>query len=164
MPPSNIILLRNVIFGVEDSLVSTLGFLTGISVTRLLQEEIIMSGIILVLVEAFSMSVGSFLSEESVEEFQAHRRVSSRAPLIGSIAMFFSYAVAGFIPIMPFLLIERSWAIVVSVFLSLGSLFLLGVVRGAVSSLHLVRSGIHMLMIGGFAAGIGMIIGYLFSV
>ena len=66
----NIILfMRNFVFGAEDSLVSTVGLLAGVATAGVLQKEIIISGVVLIFVEAFSMSVGSFLSERTTEEF-----------------------------------------------------------------------------------------------
>ena len=60
VPQGKIIFVRNFIFGVEDSLVSTLGFLAGIAVAGIATRELVTSGIVLILVEAFSMGVGSF--------------------------------------------------------------------------------------------------------
>ena len=60
--------LRNTVFGVEDSLVSTVGLLSGIAATGSVSKSfILLTGIVYISVEAFSMAVGSFLSEEFVE-------------------------------------------------------------------------------------------------
>ena len=52
--------LRNFIFGVEDSLVSTVGLLSGVAVANVDQATIFLTGMVLIFVEAFSMGVGSF--------------------------------------------------------------------------------------------------------
>ena len=52
---------RNFVFGVEDSLVSTVGLLSGISIAGVTNKTIIMTGVILIFVEAVSMGAGSFL-------------------------------------------------------------------------------------------------------
>ena len=49
------------IFGVEDSLVSTVGLLSGVAVAGVTRTDIFITGIILIFVEAFSMGVGNFL-------------------------------------------------------------------------------------------------------
>jgi VIT1/CCC1 family predicted Fe2+/Mn2+ transporter len=41
------------------------------------------------------------------------------------------------------------------------ALFALGVVKGKVARLHLVRSGVEVLVIGGISAGLGYLIGTL---
>ena len=61
--------IRNFVFGVEDSLVSTVGLLSGVAIAGVEQKYIFITGLILIFVEAFSMAVGSFLSEESAEKY-----------------------------------------------------------------------------------------------
>jgi len=72
MPPSNrfrrqiIVSIREIVFGLEDSLVSTLGALTGIAAGAQNTNLVILSGLTLVVVEATSMAAGSYLSSKSV--------------------------------------------------------------------------------------------------
>ena len=65
-----ILFVRNFIFGAEDSLVSTVGLLAGVASAGIPRKDIIISGVVLIFVEAFSMGVGSFLSERTTEESQ----------------------------------------------------------------------------------------------
>jgi len=58
-------LFRDFVFGIEDSLVSTTGVLTGIAGATLDPKIIILSGIVVVAVEATSMGAGSYLSTKS---------------------------------------------------------------------------------------------------
>ena len=53
--------LRAFVFGVEDSLASTVGLLSGIAIAGAGRETILMTGIVLIFVEAFSMAIGDFL-------------------------------------------------------------------------------------------------------
>lgn len=57
--------IREIVFGLEDSLVSTIGVVAGIAAGTGNQQIVILSGIVLVVVEALSMSAGSFLSSQS---------------------------------------------------------------------------------------------------
>src|SRR3989338_6113284 len=93
-----ILYVRNFIFGAEDSLVSTVGLLAGVVSAGMLQREIIIAGLVLISVEAFSMSVGSFLSERTTEEFSTTFRKEESKSVFAAIIMFFSYLVCGFIP------------------------------------------------------------------
>jgi VIT1/CCC1 family predicted Fe2+/Mn2+ transporter len=86
--------LRNIIFGVEDSLVSTVGLLSGIAVEHVSSPTILLTGFVYITVEAFSMSVGSFLSEESAEEVAAGKSVAPLMPALGAFIMFGSFFVA----------------------------------------------------------------------
>lgn len=156
-----IIFVRNFIFGVEDSLVSTLGFLSGIAVAGIATRELIVSGLILILVEAFSMGVGSFLSEESAEEYEQRKEVSIKKPLDGAGIMFVSYILAGLIPLGPYVIFARDSAFWLSIIFSLLALFVLGFFRGSISHVNPFRSGVRILVIGGCAMGIGTLIGTL---
>jgi len=91
--------LRNFVFGVEDSLVSTVGLVSGIAIAGVPKTEILLTGSILIFVEAFSMGAGSFLSERSAEEFMEEEGMSSAYSLENGAIMFFSYFVSGFIPL-----------------------------------------------------------------
>ncbi len=60
--------IRELVFGLEDSLVSTLGVVVGIAAGVADTRVVILSGVVLVVVEAVSMSAGSFLSSKSHRE------------------------------------------------------------------------------------------------
>lgn len=151
--------MRNFIFGVEDSLVSTVGLLSGVAVGGLPRKEIFLTGIVLLFVEAFSMGVGSYLSEASAEEYTGTKKSIS---LQGAVIMFFSYFAAGFIPLAPYLIFSVNVAIVVSISFSLAALFTLGLVSSKIfRQEHTTRHGIRMLLIGGMAIAVGIIVGKL---
>src|SRR3972149_7189236 len=101
--------MRNFIFGVEDSLVSTVGLLSGVSIAGLSKSSIILTGAVLIFVEAFSMGAGSFLSESSAEEYLKEGDSFKKSAGRG-IVMFFSYFLAGFVPLLPYILLEGKTA------------------------------------------------------
>lgn len=94
-------LVRNMTYGVEDSLVSTTGLLVGVYGAGMPIPVILVTGVILILVEATSMAYGAFLSEESflVTAKQAYTLMQV---LSYGLVMFVSYAVAGLVPMAPF--------------------------------------------------------------
>lgn len=65
--------LKEIIFGLEDGMVSTLGALTGIAVGALDHKAILLAGIVVITVESISMGVGSFLSNRSVRDLYQKR-------------------------------------------------------------------------------------------
>ena len=69
---SRVSYLRNFVFGVEDSLVSTVGLLSGIAIAGMNRESIFATGVVLIFVEAVSMAAGSFLAETSAETVTSH--------------------------------------------------------------------------------------------
>lgn len=151
--------LRNFVFGVEDSLVSTVGLLSGIAIAGVPRATIFVTGVILVFVEAISMAAGSFLSEKSAEEFQQRSEASAGRALADGGIMFFSYFVAGFIPLSPYAFLETPHAFWVSIFCSMLALFVLGAVSAKLSRVSIWRSALRMLLIGGLAIGVGMLVG-----
>lgn len=155
---------RNFIFGVEDSLVSTVGLLAGIAIGGVSRETIFLTGAVVILVEAFSMAAGSFLVESSMEEY-THKRDKNERPVWGGVVMFFSYVIAGLIPLASYIIfVENMMALSMSAVTSLIALFILGLVGGSLSHVNIVRRGIRMMFVGGIAIGAGVVAGLVFAV
>lgn len=151
--------LRSIVFGMNDSLVSTVGFLAGISVAGVPTQTIILTGIVYALVEAFSMAMGDFLSEESAEEYLSKSDVSDRPSVISAILMFLSCVFASLIPLIPYIVLAPGTAFVASICLSIGALFLVGVISARFSRLPVVWRGVRMASLGGAAIVMGVAIG-----
>lgn len=159
---SSVSYFRNFIFGVEDSLVSTVGLLSGVAVADVPRSTILLTGIILLLVEGLSMAVGSFLTESSVEEYTQAEGLTGRN-IISGVIMFFSYFITGFIPLSPYIFWPVDTALLVSVIFSVFSLFMLGVISAKISKTKVSRSGFRMAIVGGLAIIVGMIAGNFLS-
>ncbi len=153
--------LRNLVFGVEDSLVSTVGLLSGVAIAGVARETIFLTGVVLIFVEAFSMAAGTFLSEASEEDYLRVKTLSGRSSFSDGIVMFISYFISGFIPLLPYLLLETSNAFPISVALSLLALFCLGLWGGHVTRAHIWRTALRMFLVGGLAILVGVTAGWL---
>jgi VIT1/CCC1 family predicted Fe2+/Mn2+ transporter len=151
--------LRNIIFGVEDSLVSTVGLLSGVAIADVPRATIILTGLVLIAVEAFSMGVGSFLSEHSVQKYTEQAEVPRREAIVGGLVMFFSYLVAGFVPLFPYVFLLSAQAFWISIALSLASLFLLGAASALLFRINIFKNGLEMAVIGGIAIALGVLVG-----
>ncbi len=158
MEPKRIAYFRNFIFGVEDSLVSTVGLLSGVAIAGLTSRDIFLTGVILIFVEAFSMGAGSYLSETSAEELATRRDDSSRS-FASALIMFVSYAVSGFIPLLPYLIFPVSLAFPASIIASLVALLILGALSAMVSRTSLIKDMVRMMAIGGLAIAVGVLVG-----
>jgi len=156
--------LRNFIFGVEDSLVSTVGLLSGIAVAGVPKRTILISGVVLIFVEAFSMAAGSFLSEHSAEEHKAEEELPVGTSVVAGTIMFFSYFIAGFIPFFPYLLFTSMIALYISIGISLIALFILGAASARYSKVKVVKRGMRMFIVGGIAIGLGVFVGSLLQI
>lgn len=153
------IYLRSIVFGINDSLVSTVGFLAGISVAGVPRATIILTGVIYALVESFSMAMGDFLSEESAEEYASHSNVNDRPSIISAILMFVSCVLSSLIPLVPYIIFASDTALIASVCLSIFSLFVVGMIGARFSRLPMVWRGIRMASLGGAAIVMGVAIG-----
>ena len=151
--------LRTIIFGINDSLVSTVGFLAGISVAGVPRATIALTGIIYAFVEAFSMAMGDFLSEESAEEYMSKSVVNNRHSITAAVFMFISCVIASLIPLIPYIIFASGTALIVSVILSVISLFIVGMVSARFSRLPMLWRGIRMSLLGGAAIIMGVAIG-----
>jgi len=155
--------MRNFIFGAEDSLVSTVGLLSGIATAGVTRASIIITGIILIFVEAFSMAVGTFLAEQTTEESLSKNKVPVKTNVISGIIMLASYFVAGVIPLSPYLIESIKNPFWSSIVLALISLFILGAISAEALKTKIWHNAIRMFLIGGSAVAIGALIGQLLN-
>ncbi len=74
--------VREIVFGLEDSLVSTLGTMTGVAIGTGDRFVVVLTGVVLVVVEALSMAAGSFLSSKSATELFEERKRQDHARVL----------------------------------------------------------------------------------
>lgn len=151
--------LRTVIFGINDSLVSTVGLLAGISVAGVPRATLALTGIVYAFVEGFSMASGEFLSEESAEEYVSKSNVNSRSSVISAIIMFLSFVFASLVPLLPYLIFTGWTALIVSIVASVLALFVVGMVSARFSRLPFLWRGARMALLGGAAIVMGVVVG-----
>lgn len=155
-------LVRNFTLGVEDSLVSTVGLLSGVAVAGVDRPTVILTGLVLIFVEAFSMGIGSLLTEHAVTARKKNHEVPLASSFSGGLAMFLSYFGAGFVPLTPYAFFPVNSALVVSAVLSLTVLFGLGVVNGRGRwRKRVTHHGLETLLLGGGAILVGVMVGKL---
>jgi VIT1/CCC1 family predicted Fe2+/Mn2+ transporter len=118
---------------------------------------IILTGVILIFVEAFSMAVGELLADTTVKEFEEHHAVPLSSATIAAVVMLFSYVGAGFLVISPYMFLMVHKAFYVSIGIALCLLFILGVTTAEISRVHPFRKGVTMAIVGGIAIGIGIL-------
>lgn len=159
----NAIYVRNVIFGVEDSLVSTVGFLSGLASVAMAEKTMLLAAFVYIFVEGFSMAVGSFLSEESTREYESGEQTSMLPSVLGALAMLVSSIGAGFVPILPYLLANGGAAIAGSIIASLALLGVLGYIHARLSKLPALPRIARMVVVGGMAIIIGVCVGHVFT-
>ncbi len=78
-----------------------------------------------------------------------------------ALAVGFTYLLAAIVPLWPYFFFSRSTALAVSLVCTLLALFLVGVAKGRVTRLSLVRAGLQVAIIGSASAGVGFAIGHI---
>lgn len=157
--PHGHVFLRNFIFGVEDSLVSTVALLAGIAVAGTDRGMIFLSGTVLIFVEAFSMAAGSFLAEDAEELAEHQKDVAHRTAFLGATIMFLSYFIAGLIPLLPYLFLHDGNAFWTSITLTIIALGVLGIIEARLTRVPAIRQMFKVALIGGVTTFIGVLVG-----
>ncbi len=66
-------MIREIVFGMEDGMVSTLGSITGIAAATRDPFTTVLAGLVIISVESISMGVGSYLSNKSEREIDERK-------------------------------------------------------------------------------------------
>src|SRR5438876_3441027 len=86
------------------------------------------------------------------------------SPWGAAISSFLSFAIGAAIPLAPFLLGDFWWNLPVSIGLTSLALFIIGATLSLFTSSSALKSGLRMLLLGGFAAAVTFGVGKLFGV
>ncbi len=157
--------IREIVFGLEDSLVSTLGALTGIAIGSGSKFVVILAGLVLVAAESTSMAAGSYLSSKSASDTEREihknkkRLVHSLKPVRAAFVMGFFYFIGGFVPLGPYFFMDVSTALWPSIILTAIVLFFIGVWASRYTKRPALKSGLEMMVVSLAAALIGYLIG-----
>lgn len=155
--------VRTIIFGVEDSLVSTTGLIAGLSVGTNNKSVVIIGGIVGIAVEAISMGAGEYLSDDAIEQATKTKGARSRA-LIDGLLMLGSYFFAGLIPLLPVIFLSYPESLYVSIFLALCGLAALGYAKSRVLGTNPLHGAVKVVVVGGLATALGIIVGIIFKI
>jgi vacuolar iron transporter family protein len=79
--PGQASFIREIVFGAEDGMVSTLGAVTGIAAATQDLFTTVLSGFVIIAVESISMGVGSYLSSKSEKEIDERKLYEERIEL-----------------------------------------------------------------------------------
>lgn len=156
--------VREIVFGLEDSLVSTMGAITGIAIGTEDRAVIILSGLVILAVEATSMAAGSFLSTKTAELAEDKSKiVARRQSFKAATVMFTSYLVGGAVPLIPYLFFQPNLAIYPSVFLTIIALAGVGFWTGRFTRRSGGKAAVEMVLVSLVAAAIGYLVGWTVS-
>lgn len=146
---------HSIIFGVEDSLVSTTGLIAGLSVSTQDKSVVLVGAVVALAVEAISMGSSEYISDDSI---------TSSNPAASGFLMFASYLLAGLIPLIPMVTLAYPTSLVIAVLGAFMGLALLGYVKSKFLKTNPIKGALKVLAIGGITTLIGVAVGLLFKV
>jgi len=156
-------LLRDFTLGASDGLVTTFAIVAGVVGASLSSGYIIVLGLAKLLADAVSMAAGIYLGAKSEIEYKDLReghRHKEISPLKQGAIVFLSFALIGFLPLLPFVLNLPSKFILSTIIVGI-ALFIIGSLRAVYAGKRALRGGIEMFVVGGVAALIAYLVGFL---
>jgi VIT1/CCC1 family predicted Fe2+/Mn2+ transporter len=210
--------IREVVFGAQDGLLSTLALVTGVRGADATRFAILVAGFAGALSGTISMALGAYIATKSQRDVFANelenerRQLEARphvevieladifqaegldyesaniaahaiatnqdvmlktmaekelgipfeppgSPLQDGATMGTSFVVGAAVPIVPYLFLGTTGGLVLSVLLTLGTLFVMGVVKARLAGEHWLRSGAEIAGLAGAAALLAYVVG-----
>ena len=145
--------LRTIIFGIEDSFVSTTGVVVGLIAAGTSKETVLAAGLITVVVEATSMGAGEFIYNDD------NPKKGKEAMKKGWL-MLVSYLLAGLWVMVPLFIGIRENPIIVA--FTFFNLFLLGLWRGTILKGNKLKYALTTVAVSGVACAFGIAVGIFF--
>jgi VIT1/CCC1 family predicted Fe2+/Mn2+ transporter len=155
--------LRDVVLGVDDGVITTFAIIAGAAGASLSANVVIILGLAKLLADGISMGASVYMSTKSEVEYEKAKNDShwkTDAPLKESFITFFSFIFAGLTPLIPFLFNLKNSFLISSLILVL-ILFALGSFKSINTKKSWIIGGIEMLVVGGLAAVVAYIVGFL---
>lgn len=150
-------------FGLQDGLVSTTGVVVGISTGIENKAIIVLATLVAVTVEATSMAAGQYSSEKAVHQMDKSGKHTDSL-LTGATIMFVSYYIGGMFSVLPTVIFPQPLARYIAIISAFAGLLIVGYVKGRIVEHRPLRSAAELLIIGGLATVIGIIVGYFLKV
>ena len=151
--------LREIVFGLEDGFVSTFGTIAGLAVTTQNTPFVLLSGLILIAVEATSMAAGAYLSSKAAG---TKKEMTFHHAIVAGVVMWVCYAVGGLVPLIPYLFWKHPLtALIPSTLFTVTGLFFVGVMSGHLTHRSIWKNGFEMMIVSLCALGVGIGIGVI---
>lgn len=154
--------LRSMLFGIENSVISTAGLIAGMSVGTKDNHVVLLGASVAIVIEAVAMGVGEYLSDDAVQDLDKIKRHSEN-PTKSGLLMLASGTVAGLIPLLPVVFFDYPMSLYLSVLAALVVLFLVGYIKGKALHTKPLNGGVKTLVVGGIATILGVVVGLIFK-
>ena len=146
--------IADLIYGTNDGILTTFAIVAGVSGGELSSGAVLIVGIANLFADGLSMGVGNYLSiraHESALEAQGLPEEEAY-PVRHGFATVSAFAVAGSIPLVPYLVPGLEHRFLVATLMALAAQFLVGSLRSVVTTGRWWASGLEMLGLGALVA------------
>lgn len=155
--------LKDAVFAANDGIITTFAVIAGSAGATLSGSVVLILGFANLFADGVSMATGNYLGSKSQSDYEGSKglgRAEETSPFTHALITFLSFATAGLLPLIPYLLhLEVSFltsGIIVAI-----ELFVVGLIRGIITTKSWIVSGLEMFLIGGSAAVIAYYVGQL---
>lgn len=162
--------LAEVIYGANDGIVTTFAVVSGVAGAALNPSIVLILGAANLFADGFSMGMSNYLSRRSDLDYQRSQRANSREPPTApsdgksprrtAFITFLAFVIAGWAPLIPYILEVRPTFLLSIVFTGL-AFFAVGASRSLVTSRRWFVNGAEMFVIGMAAAIVAYTVGNL---
>lgn len=149
--------LRDMVYGATDGIVTTFAVVAGVAGGALSPRVALIIGAANLVADGLSMAVGNYLSINSHEGVRraAGLPEEESEPVRHALATFFAFAIAGLLPLLPYILpVPPAWRFGSAIALTLFALFATGVLRAFVTGEDWLTNGLQMLGLGAAVAAV----------
>jgi VIT1/CCC1 family predicted Fe2+/Mn2+ transporter len=161
--------LSEFVYGAIDGSVTTFAIVAGVMGASLSSVVVLILGFANLFADGFSMAVSDYLSIKSKNELykrHRHKHYHIKSPKSSALVTFISFIIIGFIPLISFVLAPLSITInnnkfLLSIILTGIAFLIIGAIKSKVVGKHYIKSSLETLLIGGLAALIAFVVGYL---
>ncbi len=156
--------LPEFVYGGIDGAVTTFAVVSGALGASLSSAIILILGFANLFADGFSMAISNYLSTKSQKEI--NRNDAGKNPKKTGLATFIAFLLIGLIPLISFLIaifvpMHETTKFTISAVLTAFALFIVGNIKGKIVKKHPIKAGIETLFIGGIAAILAFVVGYL---
>ncbi len=147
--------LTEFVYGATDGAITTFAVVAGAIGAALTSYIVLIIAFAVLFANGFSMAGSNFLSRKSEMD----------SPKKTAVVTFFSFIIAGLIPLLPFIFSPTSsflntYKFLISTLLTAVVFLLIGAFKGQFTDKHPLRSSLETFIIGTIAALIAFIVGY----
>ena len=156
-------LFGEAVFASDDGLITTFAVVAGSAGASFSPSVVLILGFANLFADGLSMATGKYLGVESEIDYEkVEERVMEKhgSPLKIGLVTYLAFVSAGFLPLLPYILNWGNMFLESSIIVGI-ALFMIGSFRSRYTHKSWLKSGLEMFFIGGFAASIAFLVGFL---